>query len=153
MLKELPKEILEAAAGIVYGARRGRLVERPSAAHGSQRHQRDESRHERGAPVEHSGRLVGLDGWWEEGYNGKNGWAPNHREVDGNRDQADAAEIYRILEEDIIPMYYKSSEEGIPHEWARMMKEAIKSAAAQFSARRMVKEYVAKFNENALKNL
>lgn len=41
-----------------------------------------------------------LDGWWEEG---KNGRAPNHREVDGNRDQADAAEIYRILEEDIIP--------------------------------------------------
>jgi starch phosphorylase len=94
-----------------------------------------------------------LDGWWEEGYNGKNGWAPTHREVDGNRDQADAAEIYRILEEDIIPLYYKSSEEGIPHEWARMMKEAIKSSAAQFSARRMVKEYVAKFYENALKNL
>ena len=50
-------------------------------------------------------------------------------------------------------MYYKSSEEGIPHEWAKIMKEAIKSAAAQFSARRMVKEYVAKFYANALSNL
>ena len=56
------------------------------------------------------------DGWWVEGYNGKNGWAPEHQEAKGNRDQTDAAEIYRLLEEEIIPLYYNVSEEGVPHE-------------------------------------
>lgn len=94
-----------------------------------------------------------LDGWWMEGFNGKNGWAPEHREVDGNRDQADAAEIYRLLEEEIIPQYYGVSDQGIPDEWVRVMKASIKGAAAQFSARRMVKEYVGKFYANVLRNL
>ncbi len=94
-----------------------------------------------------------LDGWWMEAYNGKNGWAAGHEETDGNRDQADAAEIYRILEKEIIPLYYRISDEGIPHEWVRVMKEAIKSTAAQFSSRRMVKEYAAKFYSAALKNI
>jgi len=92
-----------------------------------------------------------LDGWWLEGYNGKNGWAPGHQELDGNGNQADAAEIYRILEEEIIPLYYKVSDQGIPNEWVRVMKASIKSSAARFSARRMVKEYVDKFYTRALK--
>jgi starch phosphorylase len=94
-----------------------------------------------------------MDGWWMEGYNDKNGWALGHEEIDGNRDQADAAEIYRILEEKVIPLYYNLSDEGVPHEWVRVMKEAIKSTAAQFSARRMVKEYAEKFYVSALRNL
>ena len=94
-----------------------------------------------------------LDGWWEEGYNGQNGWAPSHREQNGDRDRADAAEIYRILEEEVIPLYYDVSDDGVPRGWVRVMKEAVKSTAAQFSARRMVKEYVGKFYANALKNL
>ncbi len=93
-----------------------------------------------------------LDGWWMEAYNGKNGWALDHEEIDGNRDQADASEIYRILEEEIVPLYYRVSDEGIPHQWVRVMKEAIKSTAAQFSTRRMVKEYAAKFYSATLKN-
>jgi starch phosphorylase len=60
-----------------------------------------------------------MDGWWIEGFNGKNGWAIDHLESDANRDQVDAAEIYRALEEEIIPMYYKVSEEGIPNEILR----------------------------------
>jgi starch phosphorylase len=94
-----------------------------------------------------------LDGWWEEGYNGKNGWAPSHREQNGDRDQADAAEIYRILEEEIIPLFYSVSDEGVPRGWVRVMKEAVKSTAAQFSARRMVKEYVDKFYTRALQEV
>ena len=94
-----------------------------------------------------------LDGWWMEGYNGKNGWAIDHRETDDNRDQADATEIYRLLEEDLIPLYYNVSEEGIPADWVKIMKAAIKSNAAKFSARRMVKEYVEKFYKKALKNI
>jgi starch phosphorylase len=98
-------------------------------------------------------QLSVMDGWWIEGFNGKNGWAIDHKEIDANRDQADAAEIYRILEEEIIPLYYKVSEEGVPNEWVRVMKEAIKGAASTFSARRMVKEYVAKFYAPALQEV
>jgi starch phosphorylase len=98
-------------------------------------------------------QLSVMDGWWIEGFNGENGWAIDHKEVDANRDQADAAEIYRILEEEIIPLYYKVSEEGVPNEWVRIMKEAIKGAASIFSARRMVKEYVDKFYARALEEV
>jgi starch phosphorylase len=94
-----------------------------------------------------------LDGWWLEGYNEKNGWGIDYPSDDRNRDQADAGEIYRILEEEIIPLYYDVSEEGIPYGWVKIMKESIKSNAAKFSARRMVKEYVEKFYKKALKNI
>jgi starch phosphorylase len=94
-----------------------------------------------------------MDGWWMEAYNGKNGWAVEHAEVEGNRDQTDAVNIYRILEEEIIPWYYNEWEDGIPKQWVRVMKETIKSNAARFSARRMVKEYVEKFYSAALKNI
>lgn len=85
-----------------------------------------------------------MDGWWLEGYNGNNGWAFGHgQEANGeNRDQQDAKSIYQILEEKVIPLYYKRSDDGVPHEWVRLMKDTIKSSAARFSARRMVKEYL-----------
>ena len=92
-----------------------------------------------------------MDGWWIEGFNGKNGWAFGQEEVNGNRDQRDAEAIYRILEEEVVPLYYKVSDEGIPSEWVKLMKECIKSNAPRFSARRMVKEYIEKFYAKALK--
>ncbi len=87
-----------------------------------------------------------LDGWWIEGYNGKNGWA---FEGTGS-DEKDAAAIYDLLEKEIIPLYYKQDEDGVPREWVKVMKEAIKSTGPQFSARRMVKEYAEKFYKHAL---
>ena len=92
-----------------------------------------------------------LDGWWVEGFNGKNGWAFGQEAVSGNRDQADAEAIYQILEKEIIPLYYTVSDDGIPHGWVKVMKESIKSNAPRFSARRMVKEYIEKFYIKALK--
>jgi len=92
-----------------------------------------------------------MDGWWVEGFNGRNGWAFGDEEGEGNRDKADAEAIYRILEQEILPLYYKISEEGVPHDWVKVMKESIKSNAAKFSARRMVKDYVQKFYSKALK--
>jgi starch phosphorylase len=91
-----------------------------------------------------------MDGWWMEGFNGKNGWAFGDGEVSGNRDQADAAAIYEILEKEVIPLYYKVSDDGVPHVWVKLMKRAIKSTAPRFSARRMVKEYIEKFYVPAL---
>ena len=93
-----------------------------------------------------------LDGWWHEGYNGKNGWAFGTEKVEGNRDKADAEAIYRQLEEKIIPLYYSSRNHEISHGWVAVMKEAIKTCGSQFSARRMVLEYLNKFYEKALQN-
>jgi starch phosphorylase len=87
-----------------------------------------------------------LDGWWIEGFNGKNGWA-----FEGKDDSHDAEVIYDILENEVVPLYYKIDDDGIPHDWVKLMKEAIKSTAPLFSSRRMVKEYATKFYQKALK--
>jgi starch phosphorylase len=94
-----------------------------------------------------------MDGWWIEGFNGKNGWAFGKEERGGNRDQADAEAIYELLEKEIIPLYYNVSDDGVPHGWVKVMKESIKSNGPRFSARRMVKEYIEKFYTNALKEV
>jgi starch phosphorylase len=90
-----------------------------------------------------------LDGWWIEGFNGENGWAFGADGAD-NRDVQDAAAIYDILERQVVPLFYKTDDDGIPQEWVQRMKNAIKSTAAQFSARRMVKEYAQRCYEPAL---
>ena len=91
-----------------------------------------------------------LDGWWPEAYNGKNGWAFGGETPSGSRDAADAAALYTLLEKEVVPLYYKSSIDGIPHGWVKMMKESIKTTSAAFSARRMVKEYVNKYYPSLL---
>lgn len=85
------------------------------------------------------------DGWWLEGYNGRNGWVFGSCEERGDRDAADANALYDILEREVVPLYYSASLDGIPHGWVKMMKESIKSNAPRFSSRRMVKEYLKKF--------
>jgi starch phosphorylase len=91
-----------------------------------------------------------MDGWWMEGFNGKNGWAFGDEVVNGNRDEVDAKAIYEILEKEVIPLYYRVTDDGVPREWVSLMKECIKSNAPRFSARRMVKEYIEKFYRPAL---
>lgn len=91
-----------------------------------------------------------LDGWWEEGFNGKNGWGIEHDNASQDPDSSDACKIYDIIEQKIIPLFYKVSENGIPHEWVLLMKETMKNTAAGFSARRMVKQYIHKFYSTCL---
>lgn len=89
-----------------------------------------------------------LDGWWIEGYNRANGWA-----FDGNDSEScerDAQELYSIIERQIVPLYYDQNESGISPGWINIMKASIKSTAARFSSRRMVKEYANKFYQDAL---
>ncbi|MFC1893041.1 alpha-glucan family phosphorylase [Chloroflexota bacterium] len=84
------------------------------------------------------------DGWWHEGYNGKNGWVIGDSHSFTNpedEDSADAESLYRLLEEEVVPLYYNRDRSGIPHDWLRVVKEAISSVAPVFSARRMLKEY------------
>jgi starch phosphorylase len=84
-----------------------------------------------------------LDGWWVEGYNGANGWAIEDRQypIAEEQDYHDAQTIYRILEEEVVPLYYNQDRDGIPRGWVEVMREAIRSNAWRFSTRRMVKEY------------
>jgi starch phosphorylase len=90
-----------------------------------------------------------LDGWWIEGYNGDNGWAFGS-EAGGDRDARDAAAIYDLLEQQVVPRFYQVDDDGIPQEWVKLMKHTIRSLAARFSARRMVKEYAEKCYQEAL---
>ena len=85
-----------------------------------------------------------LDGWWVEGYNGKNGWAiGEEREYHDQEVQAEADSIslYRLLEEEIVPTFFERDASGVPHRWLGYMKEAIRTCAPEFSMRRMVKDY------------
>ncbi len=90
-----------------------------------------------------------LDGWWIEGYNGSNGWAFQGALGDES-DLRDAKAIYDMLEGEVIPQFYDVDEEGIPHGWVNVMKEAMKMTGPNFSARRMVKEYTEKFYRAAI---
>jgi len=97
-----------------------------------------------------------LDGWWLEGYHGGNGWpigpepdldtfvGENTREAD-RQDAADAEALYATLENTIIPLYYDRTERGVPESWVAVMKEAIRTAGADFSARRMLSDYVERY--------
>ncbi len=89
-----------------------------------------------------------LDGWWAEGYNGTNGWAiGDDRRYDdpAAQDAADADSLYRLLEEEVVPLFYKRDTDDIPRGWVRVMKEAMRTAVPVFCTRRMVKEYTERF--------
>jgi starch phosphorylase len=86
-----------------------------------------------------------MDGWWEEGCNGNNGWSFGQKSPQESRDQADALALYEILEKEIIPLYYRGTTDGIPYGWVKIMKESMKSIGPTYSARRMVREYIEKF--------
>jgi starch phosphorylase len=91
-----------------------------------------------------------LDGWWREGYNGENGWAIGG-DVDTTDDHADAEALYRLLENEIIPLYYlERSADGVPNEWLGRVRESIRTLAPRFSMRRMVREYVESMYEPAM---
>lgn len=88
-----------------------------------------------------------LDGWWIEGWesDNKNGWGiePSSR-VGDSQDDAEADMMYEMLESQIVPLYYKRSPDGLPHEWILLAKHAIRTVAPRFSARRMLIDYVEK---------
>jgi len=84
------------------------------------------------------------DGWWDEAFNGKNGWAigdfggGSFWEEDAN----DAQSLYLLLENEVVPLYYSRDRWGLPCQWIKVVKEAIKTVSPSFNASRMMKEYV-----------
>lgn len=88
-----------------------------------------------------------LDGWWLEGFNGKNGWAFGSPEPDGDyqaQDFADAHSFYEVLANEVAPLFYERDPNGIPRGWVERMRESIISTLVQFSTHRMVVEYAEK---------
>jgi starch phosphorylase len=85
-----------------------------------------------------------LDGWWDEGYDGHNGWAIGNRDQNPDeaaQDRADAASLYDVLENEVIPAYYNRDTRGIPTKWVEMMRAAMASSMWRFSTHRMLEEY------------
>jgi starch phosphorylase len=86
-----------------------------------------------------------LDGWWDEAYDGMNGFAIGNTMVHGdNRVQRrrDAQSLYDALEGEVLPLFYERGESGIPRQWVRRMKHALASLVWRYSASRMVKDYM-----------
>jgi len=83
------------------------------------------------------------DGWWDEAYNGKNGWAIGDFQSGSVKedDKKDSESLYNLLENEIVPLYYDRDRKGVPHRWLKIVKEAIKTVTPNFSACRMMKEY------------
>ena len=98
-----------------------------------------------------------LDGWWREGFNGRNGWAigedTTYSGDSAEQDEAEALSLYDTLENEIIPLYYQHrSADNLPADWIAWMKESIRTLGGQFSMWRMVTEYMTQMYEPAIQN-
>ncbi len=97
------------------------------------------------SPVNGGVNVSILDGWWVEGYAGDNGWTigsdANYADADA-QDRDDAASLYKVLEEEVVPMYFDRDGAGLPRQWLSRMKNSIATVVPQFSAQRMVRDYV-----------
>jgi starch phosphorylase len=85
------------------------------------------------------------DGWWDEMFNGENGWAISSAETYEDlrkRDELEAASLFEILERQVIPKFYDRSEGPVPREWVRMVKSSLSSLGPQVSAARMLRDYL-----------
>ena len=88
-----------------------------------------------------------LDGWWLEGYDGTNGFAignGSESEDVAKIDASDAESLYRVLEQDVVPLYYDRGSDGVPRRWIAMMKRAIQTLAPEYNSDRMVQDYAQK---------
>lgn len=88
------------------------------------------------------------DGWWLEGYREGAGWALTEKrtyEYQGHQDQLDAATIYSILENEIIPMFYATNSKGYSPEWIKTIKNSIAMIAPNYTTKRMIDDYTNKF--------
>ncbi len=89
-----------------------------------------------------------LDGWWDEGYNGANGWAitphgPDYEPAARDRDEAQA--LLDLLEYEVIPMYYDRNGQGLSEQWVRRCKASMQSILPRFNSQRMVRDYTERY--------
>ena len=88
-----------------------------------------------------------LDGWWDEWYDGNNGWAiPSADGIDDpdRRDDIEATALYDLIENEVAPRFYDHDAEGVPYRWIEMVRHTLKSLGPKVLADRMVRDYVDK---------
>ena len=88
-----------------------------------------------------------LDGWWAEAFDGLNGFAigTGRTHTNTNRhDARDSEDLYRVLRDEVIPLYYQRDRDGLPHGWIKRMKRTIRTLGWRFNADRMVMDYTLK---------
>jgi glycogen phosphorylase len=88
-----------------------------------------------------------LDGWWAEAYDGLNGFAIGTGRTHSNmdvHDSRDGDDLYRVLREEVIPLYYLRDHDGLPKGWIKRMKRTIRTLGWRFNADRMVMDYTLK---------
>ncbi len=89
-----------------------------------------------------------LDGWWDEGYHRSYGWAIGHGEVYQNyeaQDEIESLDLYNILEQEVVPLYYHIGHDGIPRGWVEKMKAGLQHLVPIFNSHRMVQEYASRY--------
>jgi starch phosphorylase len=99
--------------------------------------------------------LSELDGWWAEAYRPDVGWAIGDREEHGddpNWDTRESEQLYSLLENEIVPCFYERDSKGIPRNWVARMRASMAELTPQFSANRMVREYVDRLYSSVAKN-
>jgi starch phosphorylase len=85
------------------------------------------------------------DGWWEEGYDGTNGWNIVSPQADAHQqDEHDAEALFSLLQNEVVPLFYARGPDGLPHLWLQKVKSSMRGLIPQFSAHRMLLEYVSK---------
>jgi starch phosphorylase len=98
--------------------------------------------------------LSELDGWWAEAYRPGLGWSlGDGKEHDPAWDRIEADQLYRLLEDEIIPEYYERNERGIPVKWVNRIRRSMCELATQFNSNRMLSEYTEKMYRPAAKRL
>ncbi len=88
-----------------------------------------------------------LDGWWAEAYDGLNGFAIGNGRTHSNmdvHDSRDGADLYRVLHDELIPLFYQRDRDGLPRGWIKRMKRTIRTLGWRFNADRMVMDYTQK---------
>ena len=88
-----------------------------------------------------------LDGWWAEAYDGMNGFAIGAGRTHSNmdvHDSRDGEDLYRVLREEVIPLFYQRDHDGLPRKWIKRMKRTIRTLGWRFNADRMVMDYTLK---------
>ena len=89
-----------------------------------------------------------LDGWWLEGYRQGAGWALTEKRTydnQGYQDALDAATIYSLLENEIIPLYYNKNKKGLSEGWIKVIKNSIAQIAPHYTMKRQLDDYYDKF--------
>jgi glycogen phosphorylase len=89
-------------------------------------------------------QLSVLDGWWAEGADDSHGWSlPGDTDPDHEaQDARDAAEFYRLLEDEVVPAFYERDENGLPGAWLARVRASLRMLGPEFSATRMLRGYV-----------